>query len=46
MKENALRLYQHYVKIGRKEAADEMREHIKRKYKVDPDAKEEVKVKE
>lgn len=41
VKETALKLYAHYMAIGRKEAADEMRAHIKKKYGIDPDVKEE-----
>jgi len=43
MKDNALKLYEHYKKIGYTSALENMREHIKRKYKIDPDSKQEEK---
>ena len=43
MKENALRLYRHYVEVGNKDAAEDMKAHILKKYKIDPDAKPEGK---
>ena len=43
VKETALNLYKHYLTLKDKRPAENMKAHILKKYKIDPDAKEEVK---